>query len=110
MENVVKDLELQQFDRKTIERQQKILSRMLDAQKSMREKDHSRQREAETGKNYVRRSPDGRQQREDRELKRLQDELFKALQEGFNPDYEKMIETYYRILSQKYQNEKNQQP
>ena len=107
MEEVVKDLELLQMDRRTIERQQKILSRMLDAQKSMREQEYSRQRQAETAKTYTRKAPDPRQEREDRDLKRLQDELMRALQEGYNPDYEKIIEEYFRILSEKYLEEKN---
>ncbi len=107
MEEVVNDLEKLRLDRKTIERQQKILSRMLDAQKSMREQEYSRQRQAEIGKEYSRKSPNERQEREDRELKRLQDELMRALQEGYNPDYEKIIEEYFRILGQLYLNEKS---
>jgi len=110
MENVVQDLEQMKLDRKTIERQQKILSRMLDAQKSMREQEYSRQRKAEVGKDYARRIPDSRQEREDRELKRLQDQLMRALQEGYTPDYEKIIEEYFRILSQHYLQEKKRNP
>jgi hypothetical protein len=109
MENVAGDMEKMQLDRKTIERQRKILSRMLDAQKSMREQEYSRQRQAEVGKEYARRTPDERQKREDLELKRLQDELMRALQEGYNPDYEKVIEAYFRILSRKYVEDKNTQ-
>ncbi len=110
MEKVVQDLEQMKLDRKTIERQQKILSRMLDAQKSMREQEYSRKRQAEVGKEYARRKPDTRQEREDRELKQLQDQLMRALQEGYTPDYERIIEEYFRILSQHYLQEKKRNP
>jgi hypothetical protein len=102
MREVVKDLEKMRVDRKTIERQQRILTRMLDAQKSVREKEYSRERKAETGKQYARKSPDENQESIDRKLKQLQTELLKALREGYNPDYEKVIEEYFKTLNQEY--------
>jgi hypothetical protein len=99
MEDVIKDLETLQIDRKTIDRQQQILSRMLDAQKSVREREYSRQRKAEVGKFYARKSPDENAESSDRRLKRLTVELLKALQEGYVPDYEKMIESYFQELN-----------
>jgi hypothetical protein len=99
MEDVIKDLESLQIDRKTIERQNQILSRMLDAQKSVREREYSRQRKAEVGKFYARKSPDENADSTNRRIKRLTVELLKALQEGYVPDYEKMIESYFQELN-----------
>jgi hypothetical protein len=100
MEEVVKDLESLKIDRNTIARQQKILSRMLDAQKSVREKEYSRKRKAEIGKNYARKSPSEKTEAINKHAERLRLSLIQALQEGYNPDYEKIIEDYFRRLSQ----------
>jgi len=99
MGEVVKDLEQLNVDRKTINRQQQILSRMLDAQKSVREKEYSKKRLAEVGKEYRRKSPKDPTDTEDPRMKQLSLDLIRALQEGFNPDYEKLIEEYFRALN-----------
>jgi len=99
MGEVMNDLQSLQIDKKTIERQQQILSRMLDAQKSVREKDFSRKRLAEVGKNYQRKSPGKSENAENMRLKQLKLDLIRALREGYNPDYEKLIEEYFRTLN-----------
>jgi len=99
MGEVVEDLQTLNVDRKTIERQQQILSRMLDAQKSVREKEYSKKRLAEVGKEYRRNSPDDPTNVENQRMKQLSLDLIRALQEGFNPDYEKLIEEYFRALN-----------
>ncbi len=101
MEKVVKDLEMLKIDRKTIERQQKILSRMLDAQKSVRERKFSKKRKAEVGRFYTRKSPKENQETVDKRKQALTKEMLRALREGYSPDYEKLIERYYRELNKK---------
>ena len=102
MEEVLKDLESLKIDRKTIDRQEQILTRMLDAQKSVREREYSKERKAEVGKEYARRSPNDKLDSEDKRIKKLQMDLMRALQEGYNPDYEKLIEEYFKTLNQEY--------
>jgi hypothetical protein len=99
MGEVVEDLQSLNIDRQTINRQQQILSRMLDAQKSVREKEYSKKRLAEVGKEYRRKSPTDPTKVEDPRMKQLNLDLIRALQEGFNPDYEKLIEEYFRALN-----------
>jgi hypothetical protein len=99
MGEVVKNLEQLNVDRRTIDRQRQILSRMLDAQKSVREKEYSKKRLAEVGKEYRRRSPKDPTDAEDPRMKQLSLDLIRALQEGYNPDYEKLIEDYFRTLN-----------
>ena len=99
MEEVVNELNSLRLDRGTIERQQKIFSRMLDAQKSVREKEYSKKRLAETGKEYIRISPDDPTDLENQRMKQLKLDLSRALNEGYNPDYEKLIEEYFRTLN-----------
>ncbi len=99
MGEVMNDLQSLKIDKRTIERQQQILSRMLDAQKSVREKDYSRKRLAEVGKDYQRKSPRISENAENMRLKQLKLDLIRALREGYNPDYEKLIEEYFRTLN-----------
>ncbi len=99
MGEVMNDFQSLNIDRQTIERQQKILSRMLDAQKSVREKDYSKKRLAEVGQDYKRKSPRMSGNSENTRLKQLKLDLIRALREGYNPDYEKLIEEYFRTLN-----------
>lgn len=100
MKKVVKDMQTLNYDRRTIERQQNILSRMLDAQKSVRERQYSRKRKAEVGKEYARKSPSELAESIDEEKAKLRKELKQALQEGYSIDYEKLIEEYFRNLNE----------
>ena len=100
MEEVVKDMKSRVIDRKTIDRQQKILSRMLDSQRSIQEKEYSHKRIAETGKDYIRKSPSENMNTIDLRKEKLNRDLIKALQEGYNPDYEKLIEDYFKKLNE----------
>ena len=102
MEEVIKELEALKIDRKTIDRQQQILTRMLDAQKSVREREYSKERKREIGKVYARKSPGENMDTEDERAKKLQADLMRALKEGYNPDYEKLIEEYFKKLNQEY--------
>ncbi|MAZ61569.1 MAG: hypothetical protein CMG50_05285 [Candidatus Marinimicrobia bacterium] len=52
MDEVILDLKNNNISRKTIERQQRILSKMLDSQKSLTQKDFSKKRISKTASNY----------------------------------------------------------
>jgi len=110
MEEIIQDLESRQIDRTTIQRQQQILSRMLDAQKSVREKEYSRERKSETGKYYARKPPSKDMDTTNKRFRRLTLELLKALQEGYRPDYEKMIESYFQELNRQNLQEQQVKP
>ena len=116
MKKVVDDLSGMNVDRKTIERQEKILSRLLDAQKSVNRREYSRKRKAETGSEFSRKSPENPRKRKaetgtevSRESPEYQDGLNgenaelmeiikKALQEKYPRKYEKLIKAYFKSL------------
>ncbi len=98
MEKVVEDLIKNNVDRKTIERQRKILSRMLDAQKSVREREFSKKRKAETAKAYLAKDPGELRNLTDLDKKAIEEALRRALNEGYNRDYQKLIEAYFNKL------------
>lgn len=100
MDEVIKDMQDQNVNRKTLQRQQRILQRMLDATRSMQEKDYSEKRRGERGKDYQARSP--------RELPsdlldrkaRLREELLRLKREGYSKDYEDLIRKYFEALGE----------
>lgn len=58
IKKIVEDLKRYKLDRKLIERQRRVLNRMLSATHSLQEKDLSKKREAEVGKEYEVTSPE----------------------------------------------------
>jgi hypothetical protein len=98
MEEVIKDLIKNNVNPKTIERQRQILSRLLDAQKSAQQREYSKKRKAETAKKYSIQDPGTIKNQYDIDKKYLEDALNRALKEGYNPDYKRLIEIYFKTL------------
>lgn len=97
MKKVSEDLVRSKLDRKTIERQERILSRLLDAQKSVHRREFSRRRKAEQGIDIARRSPVLPDDYSNRSGW-LSNIIEQALQEGYPRKYEKLIKAYFRSL------------
>lgn len=104
MEDVVKNLQQNQAGRPTIERQQQILSRLLDAQRSMRERDYSKEREAQTGKTYRGLDPGRLPADLGEKNSRLYEDLLRALREDYTRDYKDLIQRYFDALTKGQQN------
>lgn len=98
MKKVERDLESQNVNRDTIERQNRILSRMLDSQRSIREREFTNQRKAETGGNYLSSSPEELPSDLGERESRLQQDLLRAKKEGFSRDYIELIKKYFDAL------------
>jgi hypothetical protein len=104
MEEIIKDLKTQKLDRKVIQRQEAILSRLLDAQKSVREKEYSKKRQAKTGQNVLVKSPPQLREELLRKEDFLRKELMNAIQEGYPAEYREYIRKYFEILTRQNQN------
>jgi Domain of unknown function (DUF4175) len=98
MQEVVTDMHTQKLNDNLIQKQQRILSRMLDAQKSVNEKDFENNRESNTGTDIVRKSPGELNFSNDENKGQIVDELIKAVQEGYTRDYEDLIRRYFEAL------------
>ena len=99
MKKVVDDLAGRQVDQQTIDRQQRILSRLLDAQKSVRRRDYSRRRRSRPGQIAVRRSP-GELPAEIEDVDEiLRRDLLQALSEDYPKAYQELIRAYFEALS-----------
>jgi hypothetical protein len=101
MDEVIKELKARKMDRKVIERQERILSRLLDAQKSIREKEYSRKREAERETVGIVKSPPELRWELLQQEDRLRRELMNALDEGYSQEYKEYIKKYFEILSRR---------
>ncbi len=100
MKKVEQDFADKQITRDTINRQNRILSRMLDAQKSVNKREFSRERKAETGKRYMAKSPDALPNDLGERKNQLQQDLLRAKKEGYSRDYLKVIENYFKALTE----------
>jgi hypothetical protein len=97
MEEVVSDMNTQKLDDRLVQKQERILSRLLDAQRSMNERDFEKQRESFTGENIARESPSELNLRRN-EKDRIKEELNRAVNEGYKKDYENLIKKYFEEL------------
>ena len=98
MNEVIKNLEQNTVNSETMKKQERILSRMLDASKSMHERDFEKKRKAETGTHISRRSPGEIDPNSLERKSRLQEELLKAAEQGYAKDYQELIRKYFEEL------------
>ncbi|MCX7875117.1 MAG: hypothetical protein N2321_03000 [Melioribacteraceae bacterium] len=101
MKEVVTNLQSNKLDDQTIKQQERILSRLLDAQRSINERDFDETRKSDTGGNIYGTSPKELLLNEERKNK-LKEELQKAMREGYKKDYEELIRKYFESLDKIY--------
>ena len=98
MEEVVRNLEQNDVNQETIRKQERILSRLLDAARSTRERDFEKKRKAQTGTQVARRSPGDLDPATLGGRNRLRDDLLKAIEQGYSKDYLELIRKYFEQL------------
>ncbi len=98
MQEVQTDLEQGNVNPETQKKQERILSRLLDSQKSMRERDYEKRRRGETGKDFRNAGPPDFDLTSKESKNRLREELLKILDEKYSKDYEDMIRKYFEEL------------
>ncbi len=101
MENTVQQLQQYQIDPALVERQQRILSRLLDASRSIRGQKREERRRAAPGEDVVDLPSPGDLPEELMQLERsLRDDIQGRVEEGVYPrEYEELIRAYFRALS-----------
>lgn len=93
IEEVLRDMASGQISPETRQRQERILSRLLDAVRSQRERDFERERESRGGVDVVRSSPP-ELALPNRDMERLRRDLLRAREQGYSKDYEALIRQY----------------
>ena len=111
MGQTIDELRRQRPNSRTNQRQQQILTRMLDAQRSLQTRnDKERRREGEKAGDDYRERPNDETTRArpadlppQEEAERLRRDLLRALESGYAPDYEDLIKRYFELLQQSEQ-------
>jgi hypothetical protein len=99
MEEVARQLDGGRISRETRERQQNILTRLLEARESINQRGKKRERESQTGDDRPQPAP-GELPPSD-EVDRLRRDLIRALESGYAPDYQELIKRYFELLQQR---------
>jgi hypothetical protein len=105
MEEVIADFKRRKVNRETMERQEQILSRMLDSQKSMTQKDYSEKRKSHTGEAFDYTGPAGLPADKGQRELLLINAMESALQEGHSREYQQMMKHYFRNLQEAIKDE-----
>lgn len=98
MKEVIKQLSEYNLDDKLKEKQNRILSRMLDARLSQREKDFEPKRESRPGENVPRNSPPEIVLSGPGSFNALREEFLELQKEGYTAEYEALITKYLMEL------------
>lgn len=98
MEEVIKNFKNRNVNKRTIERQERILSRMLDSHKSLTPRDYSKKRKSKTGEEFLYLGPDGLPYDLGERKLLLMEAMETALKEGYSQEYNKMIKNYFQNL------------
>jgi hypothetical protein len=100
MMEVQTDLTTGNFNPESARKEDRILSRLLDAQRSTRERDYEKKRTSSAGNDIVRESPASIDLTTIEGRNRLRRDMQKALREGYAREYEDLIKRYFEILEQ----------
>ena len=96
MQEVMSDMQSSSITPETRMRQERILSRLLDASRSMNDRDYEKSRESTSGQDVQRQSPRAF------ELQDLQRKASRTameqLRQSYTKDYENLIRQYYEVL------------
>ncbi len=103
MADIAEKLRIGKPDKKLLERQEKLLSRMLDTGRSLKTKNDSDKRIAERAKQYKIKIPGGKPVMIDNN--KIFKEYQKMLKSKISPEYKLMLKEYYENLLKKGDNE-----
>lgn len=96
MMETIEELQQNRVSRRTVQRQQQILTRLLEASRSMEQKGKDDKREGRSAEEIMRESPAALPMSE--QLERLRRDLIRALESGYSSDYEGLIRRYFELL------------
>ena len=84
------------LDPRAAQRQQQILERLLEAERSVNQRGREPRREAQQGQ--ARPAPPASAPRTTRPADRIRGDLIRALESGYAPDYQDLIKRYFERL------------
>ena len=108
MDEVIQDFKNLNIDSETIERQENILSKMLDSQKSLKQKEFSEKRKSKRANtdSYINNGPTNIPDNYGNKELMIIDAMENAMNEGFSKEYNMRIRNYFLNLNESNVNEK----
>jgi len=98
MQEVVSSMQNGMITPETKKRQDKILSRLLDATRSINERDYEMKREARSGQDIIGKNPPPLDLSTPESRQRAMQDVLRSLGKGYTKDYEIMIRQYFDRL------------
>ena len=99
---ITSDISRGRITAETLQRQERILSRMLDATRSVNDRDFDRKRESQRGIDHLRNSPSGIDLSTQEGRARAMQELMNSIKGGYTKDYEQIIRQYFEAIQSNY--------
>lgn len=101
MREIVADMESGIITPETRRRQERILSRLLDASRSMNERDYDKDRESRSGQDITVKSPPQLNLSSPEGRNKAMQDVLRSLGKGYTKDYEILIRQYFDRLQTK---------
>ncbi len=98
MDQTERDLVNKQITAKTLERQKKILTRLLKAENSEQEREVEKKRKADKPRKKIERKPPPELE-EFKKKKKSETELYRTVPPSLRPYYKKLVEKYFKSIS-----------
>jgi len=98
MQRSIEEMQQRRFNRELPERQDQILTRLLEATRALNREGEKEERRGTTGEQFVRESPEDLSP--EQEADRLRQALLEALDRGYASDYEQLIRRYFELLQE----------
>jgi len=98
MQRSIEEMEQRRFNRELPERQDQILTRLLEATRALNREGEKEERRGTTGEQFMRDSPEDLSP--EQEADRLRQALLQALERGYASDYEQLIRRYFELLQE----------
>ncbi|MDA0874857.1 MAG: chromosome partitioning protein ParA, partial [Bacteroidetes bacterium] len=96
MMETIEELQQNRVSERTAQRQQQILTRLLEASRSLEQRGEDNKREGRSAEEILRQSPAALPLNE--QLERMRRDLIRALESGYSTDYEALIRRYFDLL------------
>ena len=100
MEKALAEMEESGASQQTVDRQKRILSRLLDAQRSLRRREYTRERLSRPGEEYARERPGALPDDATRATQQLREDLLRAMERAYPGEYRDLIRAYFEGLTQ----------
>jgi len=100
MQEVAHDIRNNKVTEETKRKQERILSRLLDATKSLHDRDFEQQKQGREGRDYSRQGPSAAEFESMINRNQMLQDFLRNVRQGYSKDYEQLIRRYFESMRQ----------